>query len=154
MTSFSDLTALLRIDLNDARGELLGDDDLGRALSRAVLAINRDIGRSYEVIEDAGSLFVTPDIEGEDSELALLRAHAFCCSMLRSAASANFSFTSADKKVDKSMQAKAWADLEKDLLAKYRETVSRLNPAMNEGLLPVENLSPQIYEVGSDVPSE
>jgi len=56
--------------------------------------------------------------------------------------------------VDKSMQAKAWGDLEKDLLARYREVVSRINPEMNDGHLPVENMKPQIFEVGSDVTSD
>jgi len=78
----------------------------------------------------------------------VLRAHAFCCSMLRSAASANFSFGSGDKRVDKTMQAQAWADLEKDQLDRYREAVSRINPSLAEGLLDVGNIRPRIFEVG------
>ena len=142
----SEAIALLRTDLGDPSGELLSDNDLLRALTRAVLAVNRDIGRTYAIDGDA----ISPD-PGDETDLILLRAHAFCCSMLRSAASANFSFSSADKKVDKSMQAKAWGDLEKDLLARYREAIFRINPEMNDGLLPVENMRPQIFEVGSDV---
>ena len=143
----SEAIALLRTDLGDSSGDLLAENDLLRALTRAVTAVNRDLGREYaiegdEIIPDPGS--------GDETDLILLRAHAFCCSMLRSAASANFAFSSADKKVDKSMQAKDWGDLEKDLLARYREAVSRINPEMNDGLLPVENMRPQIFEVGSD----
>jgi len=38
--------------------------------------------------------------------------------------------------------------LEKDLLARYREAVSRINPALADGLLDVGNVRPQIFEVG------
>ncbi len=144
--TIAEAIALLRTDLGDSSGDLLADNDLLRAFTRAILAVNRDIGRTYAIDEDT----IIPN-PGDETDLILLRAHAFCCSMLRSAASANFTFASADKKVDKSMQAKAWGDLEKDLLARYREAVSRINPEMNDGLLPVENMKPQIFEVGSDV---
>ena len=144
MTQVSDILALLRTDLGDAAGELLGDNDVLRALTRAILAVNRDIGRVYQITGDG----IEPDLTGDDADLVVLRAHAFCCSMLRSAASANFSFGSGDKRVDKTMQAQAWADLEKDLLARYREAVSRINPALSEGLLDVGNIRPQIFEVG------
>ena len=143
----SEAIALLRTDLGDQAGELLSDNDLLRALTRAVTAVNRDLGRKYSIEGDV----IAPDPDsGDETDLILLRAHAFCCSMLRSAASANFSFSSADKRVDKTMQAEAWGDLEKDLLARYREAVSRINPEMNDGLLPVENMRPQIFEVGKD----
>jgi len=144
MTQVSDILALLRTDLGDAAGELLGDNDVLRALTRAILAVNRDIGRVYQITGDG----IEPDLTGDDADLVVLRAHAFCCSMLRSAASANFSFGSGDKRVDKTMQAEAWADLEKDLLARYREAVSRINPALSEGLLDVGNIRPQIFGMG------
>ena len=145
--TISEAIALLRTDLGDSSGELLADNDLLRALTRAVTVINRDIGRSYAIEGDE----IIPDpFSSNEYDLILLRAHAFCCSMLRSAASANFAFSSADKKVDKSMQAKAWGELEKDLLARYREAVSRINPEMNDGLLLVDNITPQIFEVGID----
>ena len=143
--TISEAIALLRVDLGDSSGDLLSNNDLLRAITRAVAAVNRDLGRQYAIDGDE----IVPD-PGAESELILLRAHAFCCSMLRSAASANFTFSSADKKVDKSMQAKAWGDLEKDLLARYRESVTRINPEMNDGLLLVDNIVPQIFEVGSD----
>ena len=141
--TLSEAMALLRTDLGDPAGEFLSDNDLLRALTRSVLAVNHDIGRTYAIEGEA----IVPD-PGAESELILLRAHAFCCSMLRSAASANFSFSSADKRVDKTMQAETWGDLEKDLLARYSEAVSRINPSMNEALLPVEDMRPQIFEVG------
>jgi len=149
--TISEAIALLRTDLGDSSGELLADNDLLRAITRAVAAVNRDIGRAYAIEGD--EIIPDPD-SGDETDLILLRAHAFCCSMLRSAASANFAFSSADKKVDKSMQAKAWGDLEKDLLSQYRKAVARLNPEMADGLLQVENMKPQIFEVGSDVTSD
>jgi hypothetical protein len=144
MTLVSDILALLRTDLGDAAGELLGDNDVLRALTRSILAVNRDIGRMYQIAGDD----INPDLSGDDADLVVLRAHAFCCSMLRSAASANFSFGSGDKRVDKTMQAQAWGDLEKDLLARYREAVNRINPAPADCLLDVGNVRPQIFEVG------
>ena len=149
--SVTEAIALLRTDLGDPNGELLADNDLLRALTRAVTAVNRDLGRRYAIEGD--EIIPDPD-SGDETDLILLRAHAFCCSMLRSAASANFAFSSADKKVDKSMQAKAWGDLEKHLLSQYRKAVARLNPEMADGLLQVENMKPQIFEVGSDVTSD
>ena len=118
--------------------------DILRALTRAILAVNRDIGRMYQIAGDD----IAPDLNGDDADLVVLRAHAFCCSMLRSAASANFSFGSGDKKVDKTMQAQAWGDLEKDLLARYREAVSRINPSLADGLLAVDNVKPMIFKIG------
>jgi hypothetical protein len=144
MTAVSDILVLLRTDLGDAAGELLGDNDVLRALTRAILAVNRDIGRNYQIVGDE----IAPDLTGDDADLVVLRAHAFCCSMLRSAASANFSFGSGDKRVDKTMQAQAWGDLEKDLLDRYREAVSRINPALADGMLEIGNVRPQIFEVG------
>ena len=144
MTAVSDILAMLRTDLGDAAGELLGNNDVLRALTRAILAVNRDIGRNYQISGDE----ITPELTGDDADLVVLRAHAFCCSMLRSAASANFSFGSGDKRVDKTMQAQAWGDLEKDLLDRYREAVSRINPALADGMLEIGNVRPQIFEVG------
>ena len=144
MTAVSDVLVLLRTDLGDAAGELLGNNDVLRALTRSLLAVNRDIGRNYQIAVDE----ITPELTGDDADLVVLRAHAFCCSMLRSAASANFSFGSGDKRVDKTMQAQAWGDLEKDLLDRYREAVSRINPALADGMLEIGNVRPQIFEVG------
>ena len=144
MTQVSDILALLRADLGDAAGELIGDNDVLRALTRAILAVNRDIGGHYQIAGEE----ITPDLTVDDVDLVVLRAHAFCCSMLRSAASANFSFSSGDKRVDKTMQARAWGDLEKDLLDRYREAVARINPTLADGLLDVGNIRPQIFEVG------
>ena len=144
MTQVSDILLMLRTDLGDTAGELLGDNDVLRALTRAILAVNRDIGRAYQITGNE----IAPDLTGDDADLVVLRAHAFCCSMLRSVASANFSFGSGDKRVDKTMQAQAWADLEKDLLDRYREAVSRINPSLADGLLDVGNIRPRIFEVG------
>ena len=144
MTQVSEILALLRTDLGDAAGELLGNNDVLRALTRSLLAVNRDIGRSYRIDGE----HITPDLTGDDADLVVLRAHAFCCSMLRSAASANFSFGSGDKRVDKTMQAQAWGDLEKDLLERYREAVERIVPPVADCLLDVGNVRPQIFEVG------
>ena len=144
MTPVSDILALLRTDLGDAAGELLGDNDVLRALTRSILAVNRDIGRLYQIAGDD----IAPDLSGDDADLVVLRAHAFCCSMLRSAASANFSFGSGDKRVDKTMQAQAWGDLEKDLLDRYRDAVEKIVPPVADCLLDVGNVRPQIFEVG------
>ena len=148
MTPVSDILAMLRTDMGDAAGELLGAGDVLRALTRAILAVNRDVGRSYRIDGE----HITPDLSGDDADLVVLRAHAFCCSMLRSAASANFSFGSGDKRVDKTMQAQAWGELEKDLLDRYREAVSRINPALADGMLEIGNVRPQIFEVGKRCP--
>ena len=148
MTPLADLLALLRTDLGDPDGELLAENDLVRAISRGLAVVCNDLGLTYGVVENGGALGVDPDLSAQDQELVLLRAHAFCAGMLRSAASANFAFSSADKKVDKTMQAQAWGDLEKDLLARYKAAVARIRPETADGVLTVDDMRPRVFEVG------
>ncbi len=50
--------------------------------------------------------------------------------------------------MNRSSEAKNWADLEKDLLAEYAARTSRINPAGDESLLKLE-LRPLAFSVAT-----
>jgi len=143
-----DLVAMLRLDIGDTAGEMLGDEFLNRCVVRAVYSLNKDIDAAYMVA--AGD--VTPDPSGEDQEMLLLRAHVFVCMLMRSITANNFSFTSGDKKVDKTKQPQFWADLQGDLDKDYKARVKQRKPdAVDEGddrVMAAPGVRPVIYERG------
>ncbi len=146
----SDLVALLRLDIGDTAGEMLGDEYLARCVTRAVYALNKDAGTSFAV--NSGE--VTPDPSGEEQELLLLRAHINVCSLMRSITANAFSFQSGDKHVDKTKQPSFWADLQGDLEKDYRDRVKKA--AQNggvvddddSGIMAAPAVKPAIYEQG------
>jgi len=145
----SDLVTMLRLDIGDTAGEMLGDEYLNRCIVRAVYSINKDINVSYTV--DAGD--VTPDPSGENQEMILLRAHIFVCMLMRSITANNFSFTSGDKKVDKTKQPQFWADLQDDLGKDYNARVKQINPDSptvddGDGIMTTPSVKPVVYERG------
>ena len=144
----SDLVAMLRLDIGDTAGEMLGDEFLNRCVVRAVYSLNKDIDTAYTV--DAGD--VLPDPSGEDQEMLLLRAHVFVCMLMRSITANNFSFTSGDKKVDKTKQPQFWADLQGDLEKDYKARVKQRNPDApvedGDGIMAAPAVRPVIYERG------
>ena len=92
--TIQELITELRLDYGDPGGDLLSDDNVSRAIRRAITFINKDLKTSYSVGDDN---VITPDLTERNKELLLLRAHAFVCSMMRSICAQNFSFTSGDK---------------------------------------------------------
>jgi hypothetical protein len=118
------------------------DNDLHAGLSRADR--RRESRSGTPVRHDGDEIVPDPDSDDE-TDLILLRAHAFCCSMLRSAASANSSRFLPPTRCRQIHAAKAWGDLEKDLLARYREAVSRnLIGKLIDCLLPLKTCGPDI----------
>lgn len=138
-----DLVAILRVDLGDGSGELIDDASVRRAITRALPLVARDVEAAYTITNDE----ITPSPDSLFTELLLLRAQAFACSMLRAMTARNFSFKSGDKEVDKSKQADWWAKQERDLLDEYRQRVDALT-----GGDPTTNLKPAIYEMNSELP--
>ena len=71
---------------------------------------------------------------------------------MRSATANAFSFSSGDKRVDKSKQPEHWAKLEVDLLDEYRKRLAALQPGteVNEDgyIITPGGLTPVIYEQG------
>jgi len=145
----SDLVAMLRLDIGDTAGEMLGDEYLERCIIRAVYSLNKDIDAAYTV----DAVDVSPDPPGEDQEMLLLRAHIFVCMLMRSITANNFSFTSGDKKVDKTKQPQFWADLQDDLGKDYKARVKQRNPESStvedgDGIMTAPAVKPVIYERG------
>ncbi|MFQ5647432.1 MAG: hypothetical protein ACE5GM_10915 [bacterium] len=152
----SDLQDELQLDIGDLPGELLadsatdtGDEYLERALRKTAAYLNRDLGTSFVISGDE----VTPDPSEEEKEVYLLRAHAFVCLMMRTVAAQNFSFSSGDKKVDKTKQPQYWEDQEKSLLERYKSWVKKLNPSgalfLDDDVIVISSFPGQRYEIGT-----
>jgi len=146
----SELVTLLRLDIGDTAGEMLGDEYLARCVTRAVYALNKDAGTSFAV--NGGE--VTPDPSGEEQELLLLRAHINVCSLMRSITANAFSFQSGDKHVDKTKQPSFWADLQGDLEKDYKDRVKKtaqdggVVDDEDSGIMAAPAVRPAIYEQG------
>ncbi len=141
----------LRLDLGDADETLLADDSLRRCILKAIPVINKDINTTYAVASD----IISPVPANDHRELLLLRSQAFACSLMRSITANNFSFSSGDKKIDKTKQTEFWKEQEEALLVRYRERVRTINPdntALDDGLLATGSLTPLIYEIETEEP--
>lgn len=143
-----ELIADLRIDLSDPDASLFVDSTLERCVRKAVFKLSRDAEISL-TIEDE---LILPDISGELRELLLLLGQIHACQVMRSATANAFSFSSGDKRVDKSKQPEHWAKLEVDLLDEYRKRLAALKPGteVNEDgyIITPGGLKPVIYEQG------
>jgi hypothetical protein len=149
--TIEELLTDLRLDLGDSGGELLNDDYLKRCILKAIPIINSDINTDYIVSGDA--LFPAP--EDVHRELVLLRSQAFACSLMRSITANNFSFSSGNKKVDKTKQPEFWKEQEETLLVRYKARVRTINPdntTLDDSILATGSLTPLIYEIESEEP--
>ena len=102
------------------------------------MAINLNLERAYSIVGDE----FEPELDSDDSEVLLTQAMITVCSMMQSKTARNFSFSSGDKKVDKTKQPDYWAKLAKSYEARYKEMVSERNPAYGTE---TELLTPLIY---------
>jgi len=133
----------------DILADFLGEDDVSlvgetyatRCAERALPLIATDVDVPYLLDDDT----VTPDIPDLHRELWLIRAKILVCRFLRARASQRISFSSGDKKMDRSKEAANWADLEKDLSAEYASRVRRINPAADDSVISVDVL-PRVYK--------
>jgi len=139
--ALSDLKIALRLEYHDrdVDSPLLEDEQLERALRRSVISINKDLKLGYAVDAQGN---ISPDLEDEDKEILLLSALSVVCRMMQAKTARNFSFSSGDKKVDKTKQPAYWAELGSSYRAQYSETVAERNPEFGSG---VPDVIPQIY---------
>ena len=137
--ALSDIRDKLRLEYDDGESPpSLSDDQLDRAIMRAVTAINLNLERAYVVIQEG----IQPDLDTDDEEVLLTQAMITVCAMMQSKTARNFSFSSGDKKIDKTKQPDYWAKLGQGYEAKYKQMVSERNPDYGtETVL----LTPQIY---------
>ena len=139
--ALSDLKTALRLEYydRDENNPLLEDEQLERALRRGIVSINKDLKLSY-VVDAQGN--ITPELEDDDREVLLHNALIVVCRMMQAKTARNFSFSSGDKKVDKTKQPSYWAELGSSYQAQYSQAVSERNPEFGSG---VPDITPQIY---------
>lgn len=143
----SDLLTILRTDLADANGETFKDEVLTRCILKSVSPVGRDL--DVEMLISGGEIM--PEPQGETLELLLLQAQIEACRFMRIATANSFSFSSGDKRVDKTSQPQNWAKLENDLTATYSERLREIKPdaAIDDGyIFTPKPLRPVIYEQG------
>ena len=139
--ALSDLKTALRLEYHDrdVNSPLLEDEQLERALRRSVISINKDLKLGY-VVDVQGN--ISPDLEDEDKEILLLSALSVVCRMMQAKTARNFSFSSGDKKVNKTKQPAYWAELGSSYQTQYNQAVYERNPEFGSG---VPDVIPQIY---------
>ncbi len=145
----SDIIGLLRTDLADPNAERFTDEVLTRCILKSAFPVGRDIGVQMSV--SVGE--IVPEPQGEALELLLLQAQIAACQFMRAATANAFSFSSGDKKVDKTSQPEHWAKLESDLTAEYRQRLHDIRPeaGQDDYILTPRELRPVAYEQGIDL---
>lgn len=149
----AEMVAALRTDLADPNSERFSDTVLQRCILKSVFPVGRDTGNSLTIVSGE----VVPEPTGEALELLLLQAQIAACQFMRAATANAFSFSSGDKKVDKTSQPEHWAKLEADLTASYKQRVHDLSPgslANDDSILMAPALVPVLYEQGVDLIDE
>ena len=137
--ALNEIRVSLRLEYDDSsEPPLLSDEQLNRAITRAVMAVNLNLERAYAIV---GEDF-QPALVSDDEEVLLTQAMITVCAMMQSKNARNFSFSSGDKKIDKTKQPDYWGKLGQSYEAKYKEMVSERNPAYGTE---TELLTPQIY---------
>ena len=137
--ALSDIRTSLRLEYDDSsEPPILSDDQLNRAITRAVSAINLNLERAYTIVEEE----FEPELDSDEGEVLLTHAMITVCAMMQSKTARNFSFSSGDKKIDKTKQPDYWAKLARSYEVRYKEMVSERNPAYGTE---TELLTPLIY---------
>lgn len=145
----SDLVAILRTDLADPTAERFSDEVLTRCILKSAFPVGRDTGTQMTV--SGGE--IVPEPQGETLDMLLLWARIEACRYMRAATASAFSFSSGDKRVDKTSQPEHWAKLETDLTATYRQRLLEIRPETGQGdyILTPRELKPIAYEQGIDL---
>ena len=149
--ALSDLVLTLRTDLSDPGGQLFTDEVLGRCILKGVYRLARDLEVSLSVVNGE----VVPDPDGETRELLLILGQIHACQVMRAATASAFSFSSGDKRVDKTKQPSHWASLEEDLKAVYKQRLGEIKPGAavdpEDYILGPFDMRPAIFEQGKDL---
>lgn len=144
--ALTDLVGILRTDLADPNSERFTDEVLRRCILKSIFPVGRDL--EIEMSYSGGE--ITPEPEGETLELLLLQSQIAACRFMRAATANAFSFSSGDKRVDKTSQPEHWAKLENDLSATYHERLREIKPdaVIDDYILTPKPLRPVIFEQG------
>ena len=145
--ALTDLLSLLRTDLADPDAQRFTDEVLRRCILKSVFPVGRDLGVNMRI--SGGEIM--PEPVDETLEMLLLQAKIAACQFMRAATANTFSFSSGDKRVDKTSQPEHWAKLESDLTATYHERLREIKPdaAIDDGyIFTPQPLRPVIFEQG------
>ena len=144
----ADLIGLVRTDLADPDAERFTDEVLSRCVLKSVFPVARDLG----VMMSLSSGEVVPEPEGETLEMLLLWSRIEACRYMRAATANAFSFSSGDKRVDKTGQPEHWAKLESDLSVAYKQRLRELRPnAVWDDSVITPGVKAVIFEQGSEL---
>jgi len=143
--TLSELVQAIRTDLGDADGELFADTALERCVIRAIYPAGQDTGNPLKMVSGE----IAPAPEGNLAEVLLLLAESYACAIMRGKTANGVNISSGDKRVDRSTQAKHWADMEADLLAQYRQRITEMSGG--DFFITPPPLRPVMYEQGCEV---
>ena len=142
---------MLRLDLSDPDGALFTEEALTRCLHKGVHRLARDLDTRLSVVDGE----IDPEPEGVIRELLLLLGQIHACQLMRAQTANAFSFSSGDKRVDKTKQPEHWAKLERDLKILYKHHLSEVRPGAasspEDYVVSPSGLKPVIYEQGGDL---
>lgn len=140
-----ELVGAIRIDLGDEESDLFADTALQRCVIRAIYPVGQDSGCPLKMVSGE----IAPEPEGNIAEVLLLLAESYACGIMRGKTANSVNISSGDKRVDRSTQAKHWADLEADLLAQYRQRITEMSGG--DFFITPPPLRPVMYEQGCEV---
>ena len=144
------LDALVADILDDITGDdgepLVPEVYVRRQAERSLPIVAADLEIAYLLVDDT----VYPPMSDEHRELWALQTKIFICRHLRSQAASRVSFSSGDKRMDRSREASSWAAFETSLDDEYTERIRRVNPAADPDVLHTEAM-PVVYEAGVEV---
>ncbi|MHB9129965.1 MAG: hypothetical protein ACYDBB_02610 [Armatimonadota bacterium] len=145
MMTRAELLAAMRQDLGDTDAVLFSDAALERCLTRAIYPVRQDTGAA--LLPMNGEIVPAPD--GIVAEVLLLLAESYACGIMRGKTANAVNVSSGDKRIERTHQAKYWAELEVDLFARYRQRITDLSGG--EVFIIPPRIQPVIYEAGSEV---
>ena len=143
-----EIVAALRLDLADPSAALFTDEVLRRCVLKGVGRVASDLKIVLRIV----GFEIDPEPGADAVELLTILGQIHACQYMRAATANSFSFSSADKRVDKTRQPEQWAALEESLRAMYRARLNELLPGAATGddyLLTPSGLKPIIYQQGA-----
>ena len=141
------LVADILADLTGDEGEpRVAEAYVRRQAERALALLADDLEIAYALVGD----LVEPAMPAEHRELWALKTKVLLCRHLRAQAASRVSFSSGDKRMDRSREASNWASLEDAFAGEYADRLRRINPDTDESVLRAD-VRPVVYEAGSEV---
>jgi hypothetical protein len=144
-----EIVATLRLDLADLSATLFTDEVLRRCVLKGVGRVASDLKIALRI----AGFEIEPEPGSDAVELLAILGQIHACQHMRAATANSFSFSSADKRVDKTRQPEHWAALEESLWATYRARLKELAPGAvpDDYLLTPSGLKPVVYEQGASL---